>query len=567
MIRPILVAAVLSATIAAAPPAFASTAFEEARAELEAKQTSVRIAPAQLLVKFPDGTPVAAIQRAAQEMGGSLMEMVTPDGLAKVRLDPFVDVRDAMRQWRLRPDIQYAAPNVIAHAFSVPNDTLIATYAGWNLRQVGAFDAWDYATADPKIVLSIVDSGVAFEDYAIPSYELSNIWPGTTMYRRSPDLPGPFVPGWDFVHNDAHPDDDFGHGTSVATLAAGAANNVTGSAGVAFGVTILPVKVLDFQGDAENAHIVQGIRFAADHGANIINLSLGYPPIPLFLFSGYTPQQIFDILSPLGDAISYAQHKGAIVVAAAGNFEFPEVSYPAAFPGVIAVGATNVDGSSAYYSSWGKDLDFMAPGGEPRLNEDYIYTYSIKPNRSAGSLAKPDSFGVFPGVGTSFSAPLVSGAVALLMSAGATDENTIVRTLRATAVNGLVSGQHFDPGSGWGIIQIGEAVRMIRGYRRIPQWEPFAPQGADVRMITENPARGPVEAELRLSQPGAVTARIYDVRGALVRTIQNGPAPAGISVLRWDGRDDRGTAASAGIYFLRIETPTGRASHKVALLR
>lgn len=573
MIRFTLVAAVLCATIAAAPHASATTAIEEARAALEAKDTSVRVVAAELLVKFPDRTPVAGIQRAAQEMGGSLIEMVTPDGLAKVRLAPFVDVRDAMRQWRQRPDIQYAAPNVIAHAFSVPNDTTIATYdLGWNLRQVGAFDAWDYVTADPRIVLAIVDSGVAFEDYAIPSYELSNIWPGTTMYRRSPELPGPFVPGWDFVNNDAHPDDDFSHGTFVATIAAGAANNVTGSAGVAFGVTILPIKVLDFQGDAENDHIVQGIRFAADHGANIINLSLGYPPIPLFLQAGYTPQQVSDILSPLGDAIEYAQHKGAIVVASAGNFSFPEVSYPAAYPGVIAAGATGVDGSRSSFSSWGRDLDFMAPGGEfLDVNNDHIQdavpAYSMKPNRSPGSLAKPDSFGLFFSFGTSESAPHVAGAVALLMSAGATDENTIVQALRETAVNGFTSGQHFDPGFGWGIIQIDKAVKTIRGFRRIPRWEPLAPEGADLRMITENPARGPVEAELRLSRPGPVAARIYNVRGALVRTIQDGPAPAGISALRWDGRDDRGATAPAGIYFLRVETPTGRASHKVALLR
>lgn len=574
MIRSILVAAALSATIAAAAPrASASTALDEARAALEAKQTSIRVVPAQLLVKFPDGTPVAGIQRAAQEMGGSLIEMVTPDGLAKVRLDPFVDIRDAMRQWRQRPDIQYAAPNVIAHAFSVPNDTTIATYdLGWNLRQIGAFDAWDYVTADPRIVLAIVDTGVAYEDYPIPGYELPNIWPGTTMYRRSPELPGPFVPGWDFVNNDAHADDDYGHGTFVATLAAGAANNVTGSAGVAFGLTLLPIKVLDFQGDAENDAIVKGIRFAADHGANIINLSLGYPPIPIFLQSGYTPQQIADILNPLGDAVSYAQHKGAIVVASAGNFSFPEVSYPAAYPGVISAGATGVDGSRSSFSSWGKDLDFMAPGGEfLDVNNDHIQdavpAYSMKPNRSPGSLAKPDSFGLFFMFGTSESAPHVAGSVALLMSAGATDENTIVRTLRATAVNALSSGQHFDPGFGWGIIQIDKAVRMVRGSRRIPRWQPLAVGGADLRMITENPARGPVEAELRLSQPGPVAVRVYDVRGALVRTIQNGPAPAGISVLRWDGRDDRGATASAGIYFLRIETPAGRASHKVALLR
>ncbi|MGH7680469.1 MAG: S8 family serine peptidase, partial [Candidatus Eiseniibacteriota bacterium] len=434
MIRSTLVAAALGATLAgivtgactavAAPQTSVSTAIESARAALEAKQSTLRVAPAQLLVKFPDGTPVASIRRAALDMGGSLISMVTPDGLAKVRVDPFVDVRDAMRRWKERPDVQYAAPNVIAHVFATPNDTTIATYdLKWNLRQVGAFDAWDYVTADPRIVVAIVDSGVAFEDYPIPAYEIGGVWPGTTMYLRSPELPGPFVPGWDFVNNDAHPDDDFSHGTFVATLLAGAANNVVGSCGVAFGVTIMPVKVIDFQGDAESDNIVQGIRFAADHGATIMNLSLGYPPIPLFLQSGYTLQQIADIVNPLGDAIAYAQNKGCLIVASAGNFAYPEVSYPAAFPGVIACGGTGVDGSRSSFSSWGKDLDFMAPGGEfLDVNNDHIQdavpAYSMKPNRSPGSLAKPDSFGLFFSFGTSESAPHVAGAAALLMSAG-----------------------------------------------------------------------------------------------------------------------------------------------------
>jgi len=582
LIRSTLVA-VLCATLAgtvlglpaakAAPQAPTATSLESARAAFEAKQTTVRVAPSQLLVKFPEGTPVATIQRVAQEMGGSLIEMVTPDGLAKVRVDPFVDVRDAMRRWKERPDVQYAAPNVIAHAFAVPNDTTIATYdLKWNLRQVGAFDAWDYVTADPRIVVAIIDSGVAFEDYPIPAYEIANVWPGTTMYLQSPELPGPFVPGWDFVNNDAHPDDDYSHGTFVATILAGAANNVTGSCGVAFGVTIMPVKVLDFQGDAESDHIVQGIRFAADHGATIINLSLGYPPLPLFLLSGYTLQQIMDIFIPLGDAIAYAQNKGCLIVASAGNFAFDEVSYPAAFPGVIACGATGVDGSRSSFSSYGKDLDFMAPGGEfLDVNNDHIQdavpAYSMKPNRSPGSLAKPDSFGLFFSFGTSESAPHVAGAAALLMSAGATDENTIVRVLRETAVTAQTYGQHFNPGYGWGLIQIDKAVRQVARARHLTRWEPLAPQGADLRVVTENPGAGPVEAQVRTAKPGPVTARVYDVRGALVRTIRNGPAPAGISTLRWDGRDNRGSASPAGIYFLRVETPSGRASQKVVLLR
>jgi serine protease len=568
-----LVAGLSISSHALAQPAFNQPAFSDSRTEFVALQSAPRFAPAQLLIKFPESTPASRIDRIAREMGGSLMEMVTPDGLAKVRLDPFADVWEARRRWSARSEVEYAAPNLIAHAFSVPNDTTIAEAdLKWNLRQVGAFDAWDFVTADPRIVLAIVDSGVAFEDYPIPAYELPGVWPGATMYRQSPELPGPFVPGWDFVHDDAHPDDDYGHGTFVATIAAGAANNVAGSAGIAFGASILPVKVLDSQGDAEGDDIVKGIRFAADQGADIINLSLGYPPVSLLIFAGYTQEQIDAIFNPLGDAVRYAQHRGSLIVAAAGNFNAPEVSLPAAFPGVIAVGATNVDGSISSFSSYGKDLDFMAPGGDfTDLNGDHIQdavaAMSIKPFRSAGSPANPDSFNVFFYFGTSMASPHVAGAAALLMSAGARDENTIERILRETATHPFATSQSWEPTYGWGLLQVDRAVRKVAGGRRIPQWRPLAVQGVDSHLLTPNPTSGTTEVEVRTSGPGRMTARVFDVRGALIRTISSGSIPAGSAIIRWDGRTDRGTPASAGVYFLRIETSLGRASHKVALLR
>ena len=136
-----------------------------------------------------------------------------------------------------------------------------------------------------------------------------------------------------------------------------------------------------------------------------------------------TPKEIRDLFRPLKEAVRYAQRRGVILVAAAGNFTYPEVSLPAGYPGVISVGATGVDNRIASYSSWGRGIQFMAPGGDfTDLNNDHfqdqIANLSIKPFRSIGSLAKPDSIGVLFFVGTSAAAPHVSGAVALLMSLG-----------------------------------------------------------------------------------------------------------------------------------------------------
>ncbi|HYR69026.1 MAG TPA: S8 family serine peptidase [Candidatus Dormibacteraeota bacterium] len=530
--------------------------------------------PDQLLVKFNPSSTREQMERAASEMGATFVELVTPDGLAKVRFNAGANIVDVLKSWSHRGDIEYAVPNLIAHSFFVPNDSTIARFdLAWNLRQIGAFDAWDVVTGDPSVVLAIVDTGIAFEDHAVPGYELPFIKPGVTMYRQSPELPGPFLPGWDFVNNDAHPNDDNGHGTSVATIAAGAANNTAGSAGVAFGVTLLPVKVIDHEDNAESDNIVKGIRFAADQGADIINLSLGYPPLSLLRALGFSDSTLAALFNPLKDAVRYAQRRGSILVGATGNFDFDEVSFPAGLPGVIAVGATNVDMSRSSYSSYGPTLDFMAPGGDfTELNGDHVQdgvaVMSIKPFRSTGSLANPDSFNVFIFFGTSGASPHVAGAVALLMSLGVRNQNSIEKALRETAINPFGTTGVFDSTYGYGLIQIDKAVRAVG--RRGKKGHPLgrgSKDGFEAHVVSRNPVSQEVAISFQTASPGPVTARVFDVRGALVRTLLTNSAQPGPYLVRWDGRDDRGVAVPTGVYFFRIETLEGQSSHKVAFLR
>jgi serine protease len=524
----------------------------------------------EILVQFRDAKDQEGMARAARDEGGELREVVTPDGLARVRLAPGSEVLPAMAQWMRRPDVLYAAPNFKAHGFFVPNDTTIATFdLAWNLRAIDAYSAWDVARGSPDIVLGIVDSGVAFEDHPIPPNEQPFVKPGVTMYRRSPELPGPFLPGWDFVHDDAHPNDDNGHGTMVATLAAGLANNTAGSAGIAFGVTILPVKVLDYRTDAQADDIVQGIRFAADHGADIINLSLGFPPLGFFEGLGFTRPEINDMFQPLKDAIQYAQRRGAIIVAAAGNFDADEVSLPAAYPGVIAVGATGFDDLPTSYTSSGQKLSLMAPGGDfTELNNDHVqdalFELSIKPFRSDGSLANPDSFGVFPFFGTSGASPQVAGAVALLASMGIRSQGSIEQALRSTAKQ-MFPPKGFDPRDGYGLLQVGAAVREAAGIRSLAG---DAPVGAlQARLVSGNPARGEAALSFRVATPGRVRARVFNARGDLVRTVMDADREAGLHTVAWDGKDGHGQDAPSGIYFMRIDAKDGTATRKVAFLR
>lgn len=535
----------------------------------------------ELLVKFRSDVAPEERSRAARSERGEVVRTITPDGLVKVKLWPGSSVLDAMERWGARRDVEYAAPNLAAHAFLVPNDSLLTQYdITWNLRAVHAYEAWDVVYGgDPSVVLAIIDSGVAYEDRVIPEAELAFVSPRAHSYRRTPELIGPFVPGWDFVNDDAFPDDDYAHGTNCATIAAGAANNVAGSAGIAFGVSIMPVKVLDYRGDSYMEWIVEGIRFAADHGAHVANLSLGFPPIGYFRAIGYPSNVIADMFRPLREAVDYALGRGTILVAASGNFAAPEVSLPAGYPGVIAVGATNVDNRRSSYSSYGSRLDLVAPGGDfTDLNDDHIQDQialmSIKPYRSDGSLANPDSLDTFFFIGTSAAAPHVSGAVALLLSKGISRANEIEQILKSTAVSPFAANGG-DPEYGAGLIDVAAAVRYgQRGKKTVADpgddggdtgggtGDPVFPE-----LFSGNPSVGGASLGFQVRRNGPVRVRIFDARGRLVRTLFDGESTLGARRVGWDGHGADGSKAPSGVYFFRIETPQGSATRKFAYLR
>jgi len=532
----------------------------------------------ELLVKFRQELAPEDRSRAARSEGDRVERTITTDGLVKVKLGPGRRVLDAMNRWSARGDVEYAAPNAIARAFFMPDDSILTQYdIAWNLRAVRAYEAWDVIRAgDPNIVLAIIDSGVAYEDRLIPEAELAFVSPRARSYRRSPELIGPFVPGYDFVNDDAFPDDDYAHGTNVATIAAGAGNNKAGSAGMAWGVSIMPVKVLDYRGDSNMEWIVAGIRFAADHGAHVANLSLGFPPLGYFRAIGYPPNVINQMFRPLRDAVDYAQAHGTILVAASGNFDAPEVSLPAGYASVIAVGATNVDNRRSSYSSYGSRLDLVAPGGDfTDVNGDHIQDQialmSIKPYRSDGSLANPDSLDTFFFIGTSAASPHVAGAVALLMSKGITRANEIEQILRSTAVHPM-SGESDQYGSG--LLDLSAAVRYGRGKNATTgagndggdtgggTADPVFPE-----FFSGNPSVGDASIGFQVRQGGTVRVRIFDARGRLIRTLLDGYSTMGARRARWDGNGLDGSKAPSGVYFFRIETPQGSATRKFAFLR
>jgi serine protease len=344
-----------------------------------------------------------------------LVRFKNSDKFVRVPASAGKRVEELVAEYNSRADVLYAEPNYEAHAFLVPNDT----YYGfqWHFDNpshggVHAQDAWDVGNGS-GVVVAIIDTGVAYEDY-----NTGGPWWRREQYYRAPDLANTiFVQGYDFVNNDTHPNDDEGHGTHVTGTVAQSTNNSLGTAGLAYGASIMPVKVLNAQGSGSYADIADGIRYAADNGADVINMSLG----------GSASS------NTLRDALEYAYDKGVTIVAASGNDGTGTVSYPAAYDEfVIAVGATRFDESRASYSNWGTALDIVAPGGDTSVDQNGDGYGDGVLQQTFGN--KFNDWGYYFYQGTSMATPHVAGVAALVIGNGnATTPDDVRRALEETA--------------------------------------------------------------------------------------------------------------------------------------
>jgi len=262
-------------------------------------------------------------------------------------------------------------------------------------------------------------------------------------FQKAPDLANTnFAAGYDFVNDDGHPNDDDSHGTHVAGTIAQSTNNSLGVAGIAFNTTLMPVKVLGPAGGTYG-QIADGIYYAANNGAKVINMSLG----------GSSPASVLE------DAVAYAYNNGVAVIAACGNSGISSCDYPAAYNSyVIAVGATQYDESKAPYSSYGSSLDIMAPGGNTGVDQnDDTYADGVLQN-TFGSTLQDWSYYFFQG--TSMAAPHVSGVAALLLALKPTLTPTEIRNaLVSTAEDKGTAG--WDSTYGWGIVDAEAALASI----------------------------------------------------------------------------------------------------------
>ena len=404
----------------AAPTSFGSSSLDEALAEFGVSsivKVHGPISNAALsggaydaLPEEPGWPPGCVVRRpASHPLGITAMGMSTT---YRVRFSPDIDVDQAVKKLAASSDVAAAEPNRFRYAVAVPNDPMYGLE--WGLTRIKCPEAWDRTKGSPTVVVAVVDSGV---DLDHPDLAANLQLPG----RDFVDLVGASPePGWhftgDYLTRDNDPQDEVGHGTHVAGTIAAVSNNAAGVAGVTWFCKVLPVKVLgpmeknDYSvviGVGTAVDIAAGIRWAADHGAHVINLSLG----------GYSNTFVEQ------DAVAYAVAKGCLVVAAMGNDDTNAPHYPAAYPDVVSVGAINqsnhrvtkANTGGIWGSNYGPHIDVVAPGLGVR-STDWDNTYSDKS-------------------GTSMASPHVAGVAALMKSCKPSlSAAEIANTLRKTAV-------------------------------------------------------------------------------------------------------------------------------------
>ncbi|CAH1196301.1 hypothetical protein PAECIP111892_02206 [Paenibacillus auburnensis] len=285
-----------------------------------------------------------------------------------------------------------------------PNDLLFSTYQ-WNLPAIETEQGWNLSKGSKEVIVAVVDTGVQ---------------------ASHPDLQGQLLTGYNAITNGSTPDDDVGHGTHVAGIIGALTNNEEGVAGISWYNKILPVKALDNSGAGTTYSVAEGIIWAADNGAKVINLSLG----------NYADSQF------LHDAIKYAYDRDVVIVSASGNDNTERPGYPAAYEEVLAVAATNSTGERASFSNYGEYIDVAAPG------ESIASTY---PDNQYAALS-----------GTSMASPHVAALAGLVRSLNpALTNKEVMELMTANAVD-LGEAGH-DKYYGWGQVDIYKTLRAAGG--------------------------------------------------------------------------------------------------------
>jgi thermitase len=387
--------------------------------------------PDEILISFAPGIDPNVVARS---VGARVHRQLDGLGVHVLKVPPG-SVQGTLRALTANPLVEFAEPNGYVHAFTIPNDPYVTQQqqcywassgqcvTQWAWAKVQAYDAWTITTGSPSVRVAVVDTGI---DVGDPNYYW---WPDA----GHPDLDCQKIIMASFVPGESGNDDN-GHGTHVAGTIGACTNNGVGVAGANWSVQLMGAKVLDYSGSGTISAVASGIKWAADNGAKVINLSLG------------TSQAS----RTLQLAVDYAWNKGAVLVCAAGNAGNTAYNYPAAYPNCMAVAATDPNDAKAYFSTYGNWVSVAAPGVNilSTIQDDWFwcflcYAYGYYPEYDALS-------------GTSMAAPHVAGLAALVWARGVCTTNSCVRSKIESTADRI-------PGTGtywrWGRVNYYNAVR------------------------------------------------------------------------------------------------------------
>ena len=480
------------------------------------KAQGPKFVPGEVLVKFRAGTGKAAAAAALARHGGQEV-YASKAGFRRVRVPKGKAVADVVAALNRDPAVECAQPNTVCRAAYSPNDPLYSSqwhlddagspnpYGGANGGGINVEPAWDVSRGQ-GVIVAVLDSGVAYENY--------NDKAAHKRYSRAPDLANTsFAPGYDFINNDSHPNDDNSHGTHVAGTIAQSTNNATGVAGVAFMASIMPVKVLDAAGYGSAAELIDGLHFAADHGAKVINMSLSWGVDDNG--EAYDPGQM------VHEAVIYAYNAGCVIVCAAGNDGENAVAFPAAYPECIAVGATRYDETRSGYSNHGLELDIAAPGGDLGVDQDGDgYGDGVLQNTFNPISGNVRDFGYWYFDGTSMASPHVAGVAALVIASGVSDPVAVRDRLLSTAEDKGAPG--WDAEYGHGIVDAAAAVNAV---------------GPPAPVATDDSYAVAVDGQLSTSEPSlpGVLANDTDPEGDPLTAVLRADVSNGSLTLNGDG--------------------------------
>jgi len=442
----IFILAIVAVLITAIASAAQTDLLVDPQGERFSSVSTTEFAPDEVVVEFTDDATEKESDDIISDNNGKKGYESRYKRIKIVKMPPGKTFEEYENELELDSKVKDVRRNYILRADFIPNDPVYSFQWHFDNPAFGGIhmpEAWEKSTGQ-GVIVAVLDTGVSYENYSA----------NRITYGLAPDLANTtFVPGYDFINLDDHPNDDDGHGTHVTGTIAQSTNDNYGVAGIAYNASIMPVKVLGPDGGT-TTQVADGIRFAADNGAKVINMSLGG--------GGADPY--------LEASLQYAYESSVTIIASSGNDSAEQVGYPAAYDDyVIAVGATTYNEQRAWYSNGGASLDIVAPGGDTRTGQDLNgdgYVDGVLQETFASRPPYRDftDFGWWFYQGTSMAAPHVSGVAALILASNPSFTPDQVRNSLQSSADDLYLGNEpdgWDSDFGWGLLNADAALPSV----------------------------------------------------------------------------------------------------------